>query len=146
MSDEFFEDEVEAMEAAAGAPSEPTPASPGAEVASGEDPARAAASDDPAPAASDDPAPARGASADAGYVRTPPPFWMVLAIAAISLLLGVVIGYLAGSASALQTISEEQAAAQAAQAEDASSFAMPEGHPEVSVDEDGTAHVTEPTE
>ncbi len=138
MADEFFEDEVEAMEEAAAPVAADTAASAGASRTADAAPAPAGASRTAGAASVDT---ASETPAGTGYVRTPPPFWMVLAIAAIALLLGVVIGYLAGSASTMQAISAEQAAAQQASAGDDSDYSLPEGHPEVSIDEDGTAHV-----
>ena len=89
------------------------------------------------PAAAEAPAGARPASGvDA------PPFWMVIAIAVIALLLGVVIGYLLGASTAFS--SAEAAMADTSQTAGAvSADALPEGHPGVTIDPDGTAHVTE---
>ena len=91
-------------------------------------------------------APANTSSAGTG--PTPPPFWMVLVITAIALLLGVIIGYLLGSSSAMSSMMAAQADAQATQTTDTSgdAYALPEGHPQVEVDEDGTAHVAEGAE
>lgn len=79
--------------------------------------------------------------------RQAPPFWMVLAIAGVSLVLGVVIGYLVGTSA---TIAELGATAgQSASAQDGGedgSVSMPEGHPDIDVDEDGTASVAEGTD
>ncbi len=135
MSDEFFDDEAELMDAAGtAAPSkdEGTSASPaaGSGRAAKQKPSRTAAA---APAAS---------TAAATTKRTPPPFWMVLAIAAIALLLGVVIGYLLGSSATLSALEQQAGTAQTTQTTD-DAYAMPEGHPEVTVDDDGTAHVVE---
>lgn len=87
---------------------------------------------------------APGAAAPATPERKAPPFWMVLAIAGVSFALGVVIGYLAGT---LATIAEleataEQNASQGEAAQDGA-VSMPEGHPQVEVDEDGNAVVSE---
>ena len=121
MTDEFFDDEQELIEAAAAGPSEDAaPASPVEEGA------------EDAPADAADAEPAR---------RDAPPFWMVLAIAAIALVLGVVIGYLMGTSA---TISELEAAqreaSQQAQAMGGGAE-LPDGHPQLSVDEDGTARI-----
>lgn len=118
MSDEFFDDEQELMEAQA--TTTPAPASAA--------PRRSAA-----------------AAADEGDGRlAPPPFWMVIAIAAIALVLGVVIGYLLGSSATLAQIESNQAMSQTdTSGEDTSAYELPEGHPDVTVDEDGTAHVTD---
>ena len=79
--------------------------------------------------------------------RQAPPFWMVLAIAGVSLVLGVVIGYLVGTSA---TIAELGATAgQSASVQDGGeddSVSMPEGHPDIDVDEDGTASVAEGTD
>ena len=79
--------------------------------------------------------------------RQAPPFWMVLAIAGVSLVLGVVIGYLVGTSA---TIAELGATAgQPASVQDGGeddSVSMPEGHPDIDVDEDGTASVAEGTD
>ncbi len=120
MADEFFDDEQELMDQATGA----------AEV-----PAQKTRT-----SASREARPAKSASG-----REAPPFWMVLAIAVIALLLGMVIGYLAGSSATLSALESSQAASeeQLASAADDDSYALPEGHPDVTVDEDGTAHVAE---
>ena len=72
---------------------------------------------------------------------------MVLAIAGVSLVLGVVIGYLVGTSA---TIAELGATAgQSASVQDGGedgSVSMPEGHPDIDVDEDGTASVAEGTD
>lgn len=74
--------------------------------------------------------------------RQAPPFWMVLSIAGVSLVLGVVIGYLVGTSA---TIAELGATAgQSASVQDGGedgSVSMPEGHPDIEVDEDGNASV-----
>lgn len=113
MSDDFFDDEQELMEA--GAASDPAPA----RAASARPRNRAAA-----PAAD---APARPA----------PPFWMVLAIAAIALILGIVVGYLLGTSATLSELSQGTQAVSGANA----ATQLPEGHPELNVNEDGTASV-----
>lgn len=122
MSDEFFDDEQELME---GASPSATPR-PGASAAAGPDAPR---------------------TTDAGR-REPPPFWMVVAIAAIALVLGVVIGYLIGTSTAygaLQlTQSDEALAAYGGTSGSSDSSEMlPEGHPQLDISEDGTATVVE---
>ncbi|MDY4041178.1 MAG: hypothetical protein SOY67_03635 [Collinsella sp.] len=114
MSDDFFDDEQELMEAGAA----PDPA-----------PARAAAAARPRKrvAAPDADAPTRPA----------PPFWMVLAIAAIALILGIVVGYLLGTSATLSELSQGTQAVSGANA----ATQLPEGHPELNVNEDGTASV-----
>lgn len=114
--------------------------------APGSDPAPEAAPA-PAPVAAEDPASER-AAAPASSRRTPPPFWMVLAIAVIALLLGIVIGYLLGSMTTLSTLESGQMnAASTSQDQtaegDASAYELPAGHPDVTVDDDGTAHVSD---
>ena len=91
--------------------------------------------------------PAAPQQASSGKGMDAPPFWMVVAIALIALLLGVVIGYLLGSSTAL---SAAEAAVQSSDAATASADTgtvatdeLPEGHVPVVVDEDGTAHVAE---
>lgn len=125
MTDEFFDDEVE-LEAAAEGPDKPRSGEPASQ-------------------------PSAEATADGSTLtgHEAPPFWMVLVITAIALLLGVIIGYLLGSASALNSISSMQQAAQAEQSSattDGSSYALPEGHPDIEVETDGTAHVADGTE
>ncbi|MDY2778064.1 MAG: hypothetical protein SOU51_06755 [Collinsella sp.] len=112
MSDQFFDDEQELMEA-------------GTERPCGDDPARPIGDDAPS-------APIR---------RDPPPFWMVLAIAAISLVLGVVIGYLVGTSVTLSQIRDAAPSGVEGPVSDAVSTGtpLPEGHPQLSVDEDGHA-------
>lgn len=116
VDDEFFDDEQELMEAA-GRPAEG-------------DAAPAAA---PAAPAGDDGRPA------------PPPFWMVLAIAAVALALGGVVGYLLGASSALASLEAlgadevQQTYATDGGASEGASDALPEGHPQLDIAEDGTA-------
>lgn len=87
---------------------------------------------------------APGAAAPAAPERKAPPFWMVLAIAGVSLALGVVIGYLAGTSATIAELeaTAEQNASQGEATQDGS-VSMPEGHPQVEVDEDGNAVVSE---
>lgn len=87
---------------------------------------------------------APGAAAPAAPERKAPPFWMVLAIAGVSLALGVVIGYLAGTSATIAELeaTAEQNASQG-EATQGGSVSMPEGHPQVEVDEDGNAVVSE---
>lgn len=120
MADEFFDDEQELMDQAAGGTGKPAQ---GAHTSAARE--------------------TRSTKSASG--REAPPFWMVLAIAVIALLLGMVIGYLAGSSATLSALESSQAASeeQLASAADDDSYALPEGHPDVTVDEDGTAHVAE---
>ena len=115
MADEFFDDEQELMEAAGAAP---------------QDPAASPAQRGPAP------------SREAARETSAPPFWMVVAIAAIALLLGMVIGYLIGASTALNALGSSGGAA-TQQSSDAidSSEVLPEGHPQLDINEDGTASV-----
>lgn len=145
MADEFFDDEQELMEQAVRAEA-PRPA---AADEAAFDAALRSAAEDPPHAPADVPGRAAGQSgapvaAKEGR-RTPPPFWMVLVIAAIALLLGIVIGYLAGSAATLSALSSSQAQASAepTEAADSSAYELPEGHPDLEVDADGTAHVAD---
>lgn len=151
MADEFFDDEQELMEAdaarAARAHQAAQGVSAGTESAASAPaaPAKSAQVSRSAAAAS---APAAGAD-DAR--RDPPPFWMVLAIAAIALLLGMVIGYLIGTSTALsslETLSSDEVQQQYGTsstdnaADDGSvdsEDVLPEGHPKLDIAEDGTA-------
>ena len=126
MTDEFFDDEQELMEGSA----------PATRTAFEAPVTRDAEETAPATAAVEEVAAPKG-------TRTPPPFWMVLAIAAIALLLGVIIGYLLGSSATLSALEAQSMAAQEQVSEDADAYALPEGHPSVEVDEDGSAHVVE---
>lgn len=119
MADEFFDDEQELMEAAA--------ADGGSDAgASDARPARTAA--------------AEGAAAPA---TDAPPFWMVVAIAAIALVLGVVIGYLIGTSTAMSAMQAAGTSSSAQETQADSSQVLPEGHPQLDIDEDGTATVVE---
>lgn len=142
MADDFFDDEQELMEAAAhgetpGADHAAEAASASAEAAGRERRTSAGAATAREPRQED--------AAASG--RQAPPFWMVVAIAAIALLLGVVIGYLMGSSATLAALESEMGSqAQTAETDsDASAYELPEGHPQVEVDEDGTAHVADDT-
>ena len=148
VTDEFFDDEVE-LEAAAEAGAPGAAAEGPARVVDanrGAAPERGVAAGAPARRSGRAEEPANTSSAGTG--PTPPPFWMVLVITAIALLLGVIIGYLLGSSSAMSSMMAAQADAQATQTTDTSgdAYALPEGHPQVEVDEDGTAHVAEGAE
>ena len=126
MSDAFFDDEQELMEAeqdehaAAAAPSSTSKRS------------RAVKDSDGAPVA-----------APAASRRDAPPFWMVLAIAAIALILGVVIGYLLGTSATLAELGNSSAstAQQATEGTQSATGQLPEGHPNLDIAEDGTATV-----
>lgn len=123
MNDEFFDDEQELMEAQLEAASE--------DADTVRDIADARRDEH---AASEAEAPAPAARRDA------PPFWMVLAIAVIALVLGIVIGYLIGTSATLAEL-ESASSQMAAQGEASvgSSSTLPEGHPDLSINEDGTA-------
>lgn len=154
MSDEFFDDELELMEAAADcadtsvaeAADAEAPAAPAAEAEA------ALAAEAAAPASATD-----GAESEPGFEpvsedaaapepsaqpairRDAPPFWMVLAIAAIALILGVIIGYMLGTSATLAELGN--ASAEAPQATGDASAQLPQGHPDLNVNEDGTATV-----
>ena len=119
MADEFFDDEQELMEAAA---------ADGAHAGGASDarPARAAA-----------------AEAVAAPATDAPPFWMVVAIAAIALVLGIVIGYLIGTSTAMSAMQAAGTSSSAQETQTDSSQVLPEGHPQLDIDEDGTATVVE---
>lgn len=122
MADEFFDDEEELMQAAG----EPAGESLDAAASEAEDAALKDAN--------------RALSQAKGeYVRDVPPFWMVLAIAAIALLLGVIVGYLIGTTTTINSLESSSATTAA----DSSSYELPEGHPSVTVDEDGNATVAD---
>ncbi len=132
MTDDFFDDEQELMEADAAA------ASSDADMVEQEAAAVSNASD------SDDAADQKPASGNAARRNDAPPFWMVLAIAAIALILGVVIGYMIGTSATLAELgssSEQMAQQQDQSAGELDSTQLPEGRPPLSVDQDGTAPV-----
>ena len=134
MTDDFFDDEQELMEAAAAA------ASSDADMVEQEAAAVSNASD------SDDAADQKPASGNAARRNDAPPFWMVLAIAAIALILGVVIGYMIGTSATLAELgssSEQMAQQQDQSAGELDSTQLPEGHPQLSVDQDGNATVVD---
>lgn len=117
MADDFFDDEQELIEKEEA----PEKAKPSARAKAG------------APAGAKAPAEAPGKPHPAG-----PPFWMVLAIAAIALLLGMVIGYLVGTQATLAELGNSQAA-QAATGGTSTTGQLPEGHPDLNISDDGTA-------
>lgn len=134
MTDDFFDDEQELMEADAAAASSDT------DMVEQEAAAASNASD------SDDAADQKPASGNAARRNDAPPFWMVLAIAAIALILGVVIGYMIGTSATLAELgnSSEQMVQQQDQSDEAlDSTQLPEGHPQLSVDQDGNATVVD---
>lgn len=134
MTDDFFDDEQELMEANAAA------ASSDADMVEQEAAAVSNASD------SDDAADQKPASGNATRRNDAPPFWMVLAIAAIALILGVVIGYMIGTSATLAELgssSEQMAQQQDQSAGELDSTQLPEGHPQLSVDQDGNATVVD---
>lgn len=134
MTDDFFDDEQELMEADAAA------ASSDADMVEQEAAAVSNASD------SDDAADQKPASGNAARRNDAPPFWMVLAIAAIALILGVVIGYMIGTSATLAELgssSEQMAQQQDQSAGELNSTQLPEGHPQLSVDQDGNATVVD---
>lgn len=134
MTDDFFDDEQELMEANAAA------ASSDADMVEQEAAAVSNASD------FDDAADQKPASGNAARRNGAPPFWMVLAIAAIALILGVVIGYMIGTSATLAELgssSEQMAQQQDQSAGELDSTQLPEGHPQLSVDQDGNATVVD---
>lgn len=134
MTDDFFDDEQELMEADAAA------ASSDADMVEQEAAAVSNASD------SDDAADQKPASGNAARRNDASPFWMVLAIAAIALILGVVIGYMIGTSATLAELgssSEQMAQQQDQSAGELDSTQLPEGHPQLSVDQDGNATVVD---
>ncbi len=134
MTDDFFDDEQELMEADAAA------ASSDADMVEQEAAAVSNASD------SDDAADRKPASGNAARRNDAPPFWMVLAIAAIALILGVVIGYMIGTSATLAELgssSEQMAQQQDQSAGELDSTQLPEGHPQLFVDQDGNATVVD---
>lgn len=148
MSDEFFDDELELMEAAVdGADASVAEATDAAASASSateaeddltaEAAAPASVSDGAEPELVDAAAPE--SSVQPAARRDAPPFWMVLAIAAIALILGVVIGYMLGTSATLAELGN--ASAEAPQATGDASAQLPQGHPDLDVNEDGTATV-----
>ena len=71
---------------------------------------------------------------------------MVLTIAAIALILGVVIGYMIGTSVTLAELgnsSEQMVQQQDQSADELDSTQLPEGHPQLSVDQDGNATVVD---
>lgn len=134
MTDDFFDDEQELMEVNAAA------ASSDADMVEQEAAAVSNASD------SDDAADQKPASGNAARRNDAPPFWMVLAIAAIALILGVVIGCMIGTSATLAELgssSEQMAQQQDQSAGELDSTQLPEGHPQLSVDQDGNATVVD---
>lgn len=128
MSDDFFDDEQELMSEEAAA-AEKAPADDSKKVKAARKDAKAKKQAVPE-------------SADVTPVRQGPPFWMVLAIAAIALILGVVIGYLLGTQATLAELSSASAAATTSTTSSSStdpSGVLPEGHPNLKINEDGTA-------
>ena len=124
MSDDFFDDEQELMEAEqAEKPASSTPAKKTKPAK-----AKKAAADD-------------SGSASAVPRHDAPPFWMVLAIAFIALVLGVVIGYLIGTSATLAELgnSSSSTAQQVTEGTQSATGQLPEGHPDLNINEDGTA-------
>lgn len=157
MSDDFFDDEQELMEAEAKGGTKASDAADDKKAAAAFD-GKAEAEKGGAKAAKGARAAARAEKdAKAGSVRgsegaadggqrQAPPFWMVLAIAAIALILGVVIGYLIGTQATLAEISSassQQASTGTTADSSGTSVELPEGHPQLSVDENGNAVVAD---
>lgn len=128
--DEFFDDEMAEAESVREYGFEPASAP---DLASGsvvEEDGRPPSAESAASADSDSPHPRRQS----------PPFWMVLAIAGVSLLLGAVIGYLVGTTVTINELVTHES--QPGAPKDAS-VEMPEGHPDIEFDEDGNAKVAD---
>ena len=155
MTDEFFDDEQELMEAGLAESQSATAQPQAARRAGSRSSKRDGATSSRTEARSGSRA-ASGTQSDATAKvgqgdepasdgrRTPPPFWMVLVITAIALLLGVIIGYLAGSSATLSALeASQESMQQSVEATTSDAYALPEGHPQVEVDEDGSAHVTD---
>ena len=125
MSDDFFDDEQELMEAEQAEKPAPSAASKKVKPSKSQ---KAAPTVDPEPAT-----PRHDA----------PPFWMVLAIAFIALVLGVVIGYLIGTSATLAELgnSSSSTAQQVTEGTQSATGQLPEGHPQLNIAEDGTATV-----
>lgn len=136
MSDDFFDDEQELMDAAEAEAEAPAlrPAAAKAKAAK-----EAAETGKAAEEAAAD-GPAAGAPVSKP-VRKAPPFWMVLAIAFIALVLGVVIGYLFGTSATLAELGNSSAstAQQATSGTESTTGQLPEGHPNLNISDDGTA-------
>lgn len=124
MSDDFFDDEQELMEAE-----------------QAERPAASASSKKAKPAKTQKVAAADPESATSRHDA--PPFWMVLAIAFIALVLGIVIGYLIGTSATLAELGNSSAstAQQVTEGTQDATGQLPEGHPQLNIAEDGTATV-----
>lgn len=133
--DDFFTDEQELMEAAAGVGESDGAGDNDSAEESGEGPAEGSASGSSGAGAVSDVDAGSGSAAAAAPVRTAPPFWMVLAIAAVALVLGIVIGYLVGTATTVAQMSTGSASGETT----ATSTGLPEGHPDLDIAEDGTA-------
>lgn len=151
MSDEFFDDELELMEADAGdagaSAAEVADTTASAAPVTEDEAAFAAEAAASVPAATDrtageleaDDAETPGSADKSAVRRDAPPFWMVLAIATIALILGVVIGYMLGTSATLAELGG--ASAQASQTSEDASSQLPQGHPDLDISEDGTATV-----
>lgn len=139
MTEDFFDDEQELMEADTVAAASDTDM---VEHDVAEQEAAAVRNVDD----SDDVTDQKPASDNTARRNDAPPFWMVLAIAAIALILGVVIGYMIGASATLTELgnsNEQMVQLQDQHADELDSAQLPEGHPQLSVDQDGNATVVE---
>ncbi len=139
--DDFFDDEMDLMGEGVTGGVDPSAAPEPAEV---DEPAPAAAPAEVETAVGKAPVSAEPSPA-APKGRQAPPFWMVLAIAGVSLVLGIVIGYLMGTSATIAELGsgDGQPAASAPAPEDGGSVSMPEGHPDLDVDDEGNATVAD---
>lgn len=139
--DDFFDDEMDLMGEDVTGGVDPSAAP---EPTEADEPARAADPAEAEPAVGEAPVSAQPAPAE-HKDRQAPPFWMVLAIAGVSLVLGIVIGYLMGTSATIAELGsgDGQPAASAPAPEDGGSVSMPEGHPDLDVDDEGNATVAD---
>lgn len=138
MSDDFFDDEQELMDAERVQDSKGEPAGKNkgkVNDAAAKSRGRAANTASNAKSTAPVSAPATAPRREA------PPFWMVLAIAAIALILGIVIGYLIGTSATLAELGNSSAntAQQVTEGTQSATGQLPEGHPDLNINEDGTA-------
>lgn len=139
--DDFFDDEMDLMGEGVTGAVDPSAAPESAEV---DEPAPASAPAEAGPEVGEASVSA-GPSPVAPKGRQAPPFWMVLAIAGVSLVLGIVIGYLMGTSATIAELGsgDGQPAASAPAPQDGGSVSMPEGHPDLDVDDEGNATVAD---
>ena len=138
MSDDFFDDEQELMDAERAQDSKGEPAGKNKGKVNG---AAAKSRGRAANTASNAKSTAPISAPATAPRREAPPFWMVLAIAAIALILGIVIGYLIGTSATLAELGNSSAgtAQQVTEGTQSATGQLPEGHPDLNINEDGTA-------